>query len=315
MANKIPSFLTRELPSAPLPARRKVSRWGRGTLRASFIDKGLKHVAGVVNTGYSQWEAAAKEGPLQRLDARVKVFFFLFFIVIISLKKEVYAEVAISAFIFLLAAISRINLFRFYKRALFFGFIFGFLVALPASLSSITGGEIAVPLITFPKAYDFWIYHIPANIAITKEGLHVVTLLTLRVFNSISLSFLVFSTTLFPELIKALKALKVPDIFLMMLTLSYKYILIFARTIGEIHLAKKSRLIGEESSREGRNWIADRIAFIFRKTRLKCEDVFKAMVGRGYSGEIRLYGPGRLTVADRVSAVLFFIAGLLFLFI
>jgi energy-coupling factor transporter transmembrane protein EcfT len=233
----------------------------------------------------------------------------------VSLKRELYAEAAIGVFIFLLAAVSRISLPAFYKRVFFFGFMFGFMIALPSSLNSITRGEIVFPLITLSKPYDFWVYHIPRQIGITREGLFGVAMLTLRIVNSISLSFLILYTTPLAEIIKALKILKIPDTVLMMLTLSYKYIFIFAKTVEEMHLAKRSRLAGSTNSTDGRRWIAGRIAFIFRKTRLRCEEVFKAMLGRGLSDTIRLYGSGRLTATDWLSGTLFVFTGILFLFI
>jgi energy-coupling factor transporter transmembrane protein EcfT len=135
-------------------------------------------------------------------------------------------------------------------------------------------------------------------IGFTAEGVSVVSMLTLRVINSLSLSFLILYTTPFPEIIKALKVLKVPDAFLVIISLTYKYIFIFARVVTDMHLAKKSRLLGPVKSAEARDWIAGRIAFIFKKTQLKCDDVFKAMIGRGFSGEIKLYRYQKITGRD-----------------
>jgi energy-coupling factor transporter transmembrane protein EcfT len=135
-------------------------------------------------------------------------------------------------------------------------------------------------------------------IGFTAEGVSVVSMLTLRVINSLSLSFLILYTTPFPEIIKALKVLKVPDAFLIIISLTYKYIFIFARIVADMHLAKKSRLAGALKSAEARDWIAGRIAFIFKKTQLKCDDVFKAMIGRGFSGEIKLYQYQKITGRD-----------------
>ena len=267
----------------------------------------------MINAGYVQWETAARKGLLQGIDARVKVVFLIVFVIIVSLKRGIFAEAAIGAFVFLLAAASRISLAAFYRRVFFFGFVFGFAAALPSALSSITEGEIVLPLMTFSKSHDFWIYHIPRQIGITREGLHGVALLTLRIVNSISLSFLVLHTTPFPEIVRAFKVFKVPDAVLLMLTLSYKYIFIFTRTVEEMHLAGRSRLAGGAGDREGRKWITGRVAFIFRRTRLRCEEVFKAMEGRGLSDSVRLFGFGRLNARDRLWAALFTFAGIVFL--
>src|SRR5208283_3444789 len=120
---------------------------------------------------------------------------------------------------------------------------------------------------------------------------------------------LVISTTTFPSLVKALKVLRVPDVFLMILTLTYKYIFIFAGTIEDMYLAKRSRLVGRANGVEGRIWVAGRIAFIFKKTQLRCEEVFKAMLSRGFSDDIRFYDSRLFGTGDRLFTLFIFFTG------
>jgi cobalt ECF transporter T component CbiQ len=281
----------------------------------SFIDSGIERLGKVVKTGYGQWELSSSQGPLHRIDARAKVIFLIFFIVIVSLKREIMPEIAIAFFVFILTWVSRLNIFEFYKKVLFFGFVFGFLTALPSAFNVITKGEIILPVVTLSRPYDLWIYHIPRTIGITKEGMLGVFMLTLRVVNSIALSFLILYTTPFHEIIKALKVFKVPDFILMIITVAYKYIFIFAKTVEDMHLAKKSRMVSGEGNKEAGRWAAGRIAFMFRKTQQRCDDMFKAMLCRGFSDNIRLYGfkkPGSL---DWSAGIFFFCAGIIFLWI
>ena len=308
MKNDIPSFLL-DTPSA-LPPKR-----GGGKVNTSYIDKGIESFAGVIKEGYTQWESASKKGFFHKLDTRIKVVFWLFFIVVISFKKEILPELGIFFTVFALSLLSRINLINFYRKIFLLGFIFGFLISLPSSLNVITHGKVLFPIITLTKPYDFWSYHIPEVIGFTKEGFSVVTMLTLRVLNSLSISFLILYTTPFPEIIKALKILKVPDAFLIIISLAYKYIFIFARIVADMHLAKKSRLAGVVNRSDARNWVAGRIAFIFRKTQLKCEDVFKAMIGKGFSGEIKLYQYQKIAGKDWIVGFFLFTIGSLFLWV
>jgi len=307
MKNDIPLFLL-NTPSSVPPER------GGGKVNTSYINKGIESFAGILKEGYTQWESASQKGFFHELDTRVKVVFWLFLIVVISLKKEILPELGIFFTVFSLSLFSRINLVSLYKKIFLLGFFFGFLISLPSSLNVITHGEVLMPVITLSKAYDFLgYYYIPEVIGFTGEGLSVVAMLTLRVINSLSISFLILYTTPFPEIIKALKVLKVPDAFLIIISLTYKYIFIFARIVADMHLAKKSRLAGEVNRVEARNWVAGRIAFIFRKTQLKCDDVFKAMVGRGFAGEIKLYQYQK--IAGRDWAVGFFLFTLASLFL
>jgi cobalt ECF transporter T component CbiQ len=308
MANKIPSFLLGR--SSPAPLKRDSRR-----ARFSFVEKGINHLAGMIKRGYMPSETLSKNGLFQKIDPRIKVLFLIFFIVIVSLKKDLLSELYVLIFVFTLVLLSRLKVVTFYRRVLFFGFIFGFLIALPSALNLITKGEIIFPIAKLSRPHDFWIYHVPAEIGVTREGMLGVAMLTTRVINSLSVSFLVLYTTPVPEIVRALKILRVPDTFLIIITLCYKYIFLFSKTVEDMYLAKKGRMMREDSNRKAREWIAGRLAFIFRKTQLRCEEVFKAMVGRGFSDTIKLYGFRRMKATDWASGAFLFSMGLLFLLI
>ncbi len=306
MKNNIPTFLL-ERPSSDSIHR------GNGELKMPFIEKGMHQLADVIKTGYVQWETASRDNFFQRIDARIKVLFLLFYVIIVSLKKDILSEVLIAAFVFVLAVLFRLNIFNLYKRVIFWAFIFGFLVVLPSAFNVIMKGEILIPLVRLPRPYSFWIYRIPQEIGITREGAYGVMMLTSRVMNSLALSFFVLYTTPFPQIIKALKVLKVPDSLLMIITLSYKYMFLFAKTAEDMHLAKKSRLAGQVSNAEARRWIVGRLALMLKKTRMRCEEVFKAMLGRGFSDNIKIYTVAKLRTRDWLAGVTFFLVGVLFL--
>jgi energy-coupling factor transporter transmembrane protein EcfT len=231
----------------------------------------------------------------------------------VSVKKTIAYEVAIWLFVLGLAIASRLNLLIHYYKILILTFIFGFLLALPSAFSLLTPGEIVLPILQFEKSRTLWFLTVPQEIGMTDEGLRRVVMLSLRVMNSLAISLLIFATTPFMDFIKALKIFRVPDIFLMTVTLSYKYIFIFASTIYDMHLARKSRLVGPERDTEARRWIAGRIAFMYQKSRQRCEEVFRAMVARGFSDSVKLHNLPPLTAKDRfvglgllLSAILFY---------
>jgi len=308
MPNKIPSFLLDPSPPGSF-------KLGRRKVNIPFIDGGINHLTSVIKKGYVQWELSSENGLFQKIDARIKVLFLLFFVIIVSLKRGLLPELYIGVFVFVLVLLSRLRIVTFYSRVLLLGFFLGFLVALPSAFNVITSGETIGPVVRISRPLNFWIYHIPADIGITREGIYGVTRLTLRVVNSLSLSFLVLYTTPFPEIVRALKVLKVPDTFLIIITLCYKYIFIFSKTVEDMYLAKKSRMAREVSNTEAREWIAGRIGFIFRKTRLRCEDVFKAMIGRGFSDTIKLYGFRKMRTSDWYAGTFLLFIGVLFLLI
>lgn len=308
MKNNVPSFLLSRPSYEP-------RNFDKGRLKTSFIEKGIHHAAQIIQTGYANWETASKDDFFQGIDARVKVIFLLFYIIIVSLKNDLISEVLIGVFVFILSIVASLNIFSFYKRVIFFSFIFGFLAAAPSALNIITKGHIIIPLFHLSSAHHLWIYQIPQEIGLTKEGIYGVSMLTLRCMNSLSISLFVLNTTTFPDIIKALKAMLVTDAFLMVITLSYKYIFIFAKIVEDMHLAKKSRLVGQMSAVDGRRWAAGRIAFMFKKTTLRCEEIMKAMLSRGFSDNIKIYGARKLCLKDWTSGAILLLIGMIFLYI
>jgi cobalt/nickel transport system permease protein len=306
MINKIPDFLL----STPAQTH---DPHERGSHKPSSIDKGIKRLSEMITTGYINVGQETGKGLFRNLDPRVKVIFLVFFVVIVSLKKDIFPEVVIALFAFLLIAVSRINLRRFYQRVIGLTFIFGFLVAFPSAFNVVTPGDMIFPVMTLSYPYEFWIYHIPREIGLTRQGIDGVTMLCLRMMNSLTLSLLVLYTTPFHRFIKALQIFRVPDTFLLIITLSYKYIFIFAKTLEDMYLARKSRMVGMVRNDEARIWVAGRIVHMFRKTLSRYEEVFKAMVARGFAEAVRLSDFGALTTVDRFSCCFFFIAGIFIL--
>jgi cobalt/nickel transport system permease protein len=281
-------------------------------LQLSFIDKSIEKIAGIIKT-YLLFESTTQDGLFQKLDSRIKILFMLFFLIIISIKKDIQSEILILLIIFLLVITSKLRLLNFYKLVFFFSFIFGFLIALPSSFNLITKGEIIFPLLHLDVPIDFWIYHIPSEIGLTLEGLSSTVMLTLRVINSISISLLIIYTTPFAEIIRAMKILRIPDTFLMILSITYKYIFIFARTVEDIYFSMKSRITGSLTKSEMRNLITGRMAFMFKKSRITCEEVFRAMSSRGFSNEIRIFSFNKMKLIDWFAGIVFLTTGILLL--
>lgn len=306
MRNKIPDFLLCKLP--PAQGIHK-----RGTLKTSYIEEGMKYLSEMITTGFMNVGQETGKGLFRNLDPRLKIVFLIFFVVIVSLKREIFPEAVIALFMLLMVAISRINIWCFYLRIIGLTFIFGFLVAFPAALNVVTPGDIIFPITSLSNSYDFWIYHIPREIGFTRQGIDGVTMLSLRVMNSLTISLLVLYTTPFHKIIRAMQVFRVPDAFLLVITLSYKYIFIFAKTVENMYLARKSRLVGMARDDKAMAWIAGRIAHMFRKTMSRYEEVFRAMVARGFTEEVKLPGLMALTGVDVFSGCFFLLVGIFFL--
>jgi cobalt ECF transporter T component CbiQ len=308
MEKQIPPFLLKGLSPGPPEVQ------GRG-LGPSFLEKGILYLAEIIRESYTHWDSSSRSGFFQGIDARIKVLFLIFFVITVSLKKDLGPEVLIGIFVFSLAWVSRLPISHLYKRILFLTFIFGFLISVPSAFNLVVNGEVILPVFHLSQSYSFWIYQIPKEIGITKEGVNGVAMLTLRVMNSLALAFLILYTTPFPQIMKALKMMKIPDALLVIATLSYKTFFLFAKTAEDMYLAKKSRRVRELGRREGRRWVAGRIAFLFGKTMRRSEEIYQAMAGRGFSDSVNLYGLKKLRPRDWLVGFSLFLIGIFFLWL
>lgn len=308
MENKIPSFLKETETFQPDFVRRK-------RVRLSFLDKTIKNSAQAIKSVYLQAESAKKDNVIHKINPKIKFFSLIYFAVIISLVNSLQTQIIISSFIALIFLISGLKVLQVYRKIFFLAFIFGFLVVFPASLNLITKGKIILNIISFDKSYDFWIYHIPQNIGFTLEGIQVVSLIFLRILNSISFAMLIIFTTSFPAFIKSFKIVGVPDTFLMVISLAYKYIFILSRTIEETYLALKARLFVNIKNEHLRKIISGRIFFIFKRSVTNYENTYNAMVSRAYDGKVQLGLNKKLAIKDYIALTVIIAFGICILLI
>jgi cobalt/nickel transport system permease protein len=107
----------------------------------------------------------------------------------------------------------------------------------------------------------------------------------------------------------------IPDTFLMIISLAYKYIFILSRTIEETYFAFKSRLSGNIQNASIRKLIGGRIFFIFKRSMIIYQNTYDAMVSRGYNGKIILHSQNHSTLKDLAVLVFITVAGIIFLLI
>ncbi len=287
---KLPDFLLKKEEYSGVPSVRRTS--------TAFIDKTIQKLAEIIRINHQQVHLDQKKCMISGISVRARLIVFLYFIMIISLLRSVSTELIIGLVILLMHLLVNNHFLRTYKRIIFFTFIFGFLIAAPSALNLITKGEIIYPVAELSKPHDFWIYHIPQVIGFTREGVLGMSLLTLRVFNSVSISLLLMATTPFNDIVKGLKMFRIPDSFLMIITLGYLYIVILSNLAVESYLAIKSRIIGHMDSRDVQQMVAGRINHLFKMSRRHFEKTFQAMQARGYTGEVVLYGEEKMTLKD-----------------
>ena len=306
MKNKIPPYLIRTADVQFNPAKTKRAK-------LSFLDKTILNSSKAVKSIYLQAENAASDNFIQNIHPRVKFISLIYMSIVVSVVSNPVTQLLITAFIFLLCIVARLKLLEVYRKIFILAFVFGFLVVLPASLNIITPGKIIFKVISLSKPSHFLIYNIPQNIGFTLNGLQVVSIVFLRVLNSVSFALLVVFTTPLPPFIKSFKMVGVPDTFLMIISLAYKYIFILSRTIEETYFAFKSRLSANINSNSIRKLIGGRIFFIFKRSMIIYQNTYYAMVSRGYKGKVILHSQNHFAVKDFVVLLIVVLSGIVFI--
>ena len=117
-------------------------------------------------------------------------------------------------------------------------------------------------------------------------------------------------TTPWADLLKSLQALRVPQVFVLVLAMTYRYIFLFLHLANGMFEARKSRVVARTSGGEQRRWIAGSMGDLLNRSVKMSNDVYAAMVARGFTGAIRSFHDYRMRRPDWLSlAAAFGVAG------
>lgn len=262
------------------------------------MDKTLLAVTQVARQSLFSERHARHGGLLQSLDVRVKLLTFLFILVVVSFLHAPQTLWSLYLLSLALAFFSHVALGFFLKRVWLFVPLFSAAIALPALFNLITPGDPILVLLNFGRAHTCGPYTIPAEIAITRQGLWVVIVFVSRVAVSVSFAVLFMVTTKWQEIFAGLRGIFVPRVFVTTLSMTYRYLFVLLQAIQDMYRARKSRTLRQGSSSEARTWTATRIGAMFKKSMSMSEDIYQAMLSRGFHGEFRGTHRFRMTLPD-----------------
>ncbi len=277
--------------------------------QARFLDKTLLAVANVAEQSLFSEAYALRRGFLQLLDVRIKLVTFLYILVVISFLHRPQAVWLLYGLSLVLAVVSRVSLVFFLKRVWLFVPLFSAAIVLPALLNIVTPGDPVWVLVKLGRACSWGPYTVPSEIAVTRQGLWGGIVFVSRVAASVSFAVLFTLTTKWAEVFSGLRSLFVPRVFVVTLGMTYRYLFVFLRLIQDMYRARKSRTIRPLSPAAERNWIASRIGATFKKSVDMSEDIYKAMLSRGFHGEFRSTDRFHAAAADAIWLVTVFLFG------
>lgn len=235
--------------------------------------KTLRGITAFVAQAMTSEETSRAQGLLQALDPRAKLFAGMALIIFISLTGNIITLLVVLVALSILAVVSRVTPRVYLARVWVPSLFFGGAVALPAAVNIFVPGNPLVTLWTISGR----------DIAITSQGLLSALTLVLRIAASISVVTLVLLTTRWNEIMRALRLLGLPQAPVFTLAISFRYIHLFVSVLESMHQAKMSRTLRDQDTPGGQKAAASAAGSLLKKYLEMSEQVYSAMVSRGFS--------------------------------
>ena len=249
-----------------------------------LFNKTIEEVIKYTNEAVFAEKYAKNNGALQSIEPRIKLIVIISFVITTVLTKHLETIFILYMLSIIFCYISKIPLKHYLKRVWLFIPIFTGIIAIPILFT--TPGEPVYILLNNPY------------IAISDNGLYYAIIFTFRVTTAVSYAVLLTITTTWNDIIKALNNLGVPDVVITIMTIAYRYIFLLMNTLLDSMYSRKSRLCKNIGLRE--SWIeaGKNMGALFIKTHQMGEDLYYAMLSRGYLNEPQTYSSMRIETKD-----------------
>lgn len=241
------------------------------------------------------------DSPVHQLDPRVKLLSLVSIIFCaVTLENAIFFGILL-VLLLILVLLSRIPLKLYLVRVSFIP-LFSLIIVLP--IPFIVSGN---PL-TFIHIYGF------TYLTVSFEGLYRAIVFVLRVWVASGAAILLISTTNFSSLTVALRKLGAPEIFASLLLITYRYIFLFAGEALSMVQARNMRSFGKERVLQRIRVVGQMIGSLFIRAYERGEQVYYAMLSRGYTGKIYSYRSQKMKKKDAafLALVLALVLGLIF---
>jgi cobalt ECF transporter T component CbiQ len=145
-----------------------------------------------------------------------------------------------------------------------------------------------------------------ASVPITAQGLRTATYLLLRSETAVSLSMLLVLSTRWAQILKALRVLRVPVVFVVILGMTYRYLFLILETALDMFESRESRTVGVLEGPDRRRLATATIGVLLSKSYHLSADVHLAMQSRGFRGEVYMLDEFAMRTVDWYWLLFFF---------
>jgi cobalt/nickel transport system permease protein len=258
----------------------------------SLIERTLRSFALALSRALLYEHTASLPGLLQQLDPRVRVVGVLILAVSVVLCRRIEVLAALFVLAILITLSSRVSLRSLAVRVWLVVLVFTGIIALPALF--LTPGEAAF---TIPFAH----------LSVTEQGMRTAVMLVLRVETAATLTTVLVLCTPSNQILKALGSLHLPAEVVTMLAMTHRYVFLLLETSNQMFESRQSRSIGKLSSAEQRKMTARTAGVLLSKSMELGQDVYLAMLSRGFRGQVQLLNDFSMRLQD-YAALAFFVA-------
>lgn len=226
---------------------------------------------------------ASAPGLLQRIDPRVKLAGLLSLVAAVVFARNAATIGSVFAIAIFAALASRVRLSTLAAGVWVQAFIFTGAIALPALVLTPGDPLISSPLLPWP---------------VTAQGFTAAGYLLLRVEAAATLAYLLIVTTPWTHVLKALRVFRVPVVLVVVLGMTYRYILLTLETARDMFEAHRARAVARPRGMDGARQAVGSVAVLLSKTIGLSGEVYLAMLARGFRGEVRVLDDFRMAAFD-----------------
>ncbi len=239
--------------------------------RKSFVERTINELSGAMERALYAEELAHAGGLLQQFDPRVKLVGLLALVVAAALSRNILVILGLFAIALVLALLSRVPFRTLATRVWVGALLFTGTIALPAIFLTPGRAIYRLPLLGWPMS---------------AQGLGSAAYLITRVETAATLSLLLILCTPWTHVLKAMRVLRVPVVFVVILGMTFRYIFLMLETARDMFEARQSRMVGVLEGAERRRLAGASVGVLLSKTLQLSSDVYMAMQSRGFRGEV-----------------------------
>jgi cobalt/nickel transport system permease protein len=197
------------------------------------------------------------------VSAVLKVVFTIFLIVLLSLSRSFLFIIIINVYLLFLLSMMRTDEILKILRISFIVALFTFIILIPAA---------------------FW------------GNYYSMIMITPKVFATVMAVNILSNSTRWNSITSALKTFFVPDLFILVMDITLKYIVLLGEFSLNMLYSLKLRSVGKNRNKYAS--ISGVAGTMFIKSKEMAEDMYAAMECRGFTGEYHVYKKNKFTYAD-----------------